>query len=154
VCVCRILLNPAWDRDSPSCRKQYINFDACGSWLGLKEIMIFIAANYVISVRYIKVGETGNSLYFVTCLYPKWDCKRKKNLIVHIFGALWNGGDLTQQKYVNGNMKDWNCCNMYWLKSFRTYDFKTCMSLGIKSQFPAGWAFAGNLSGFSWMILN
>jgi len=35
--------------------------------------MIFIAGYCVIFIRCcIKVGETGN-LYFVTCLYPKWD---------------------------------------------------------------------------------
>jgi hypothetical protein len=38
--------------------------------------MILIAANYVISIRRcIKVGVTGNALYFVTCPYPKWDSK-------------------------------------------------------------------------------
>jgi hypothetical protein len=38
--------------------------------------MIFIAANYVVSIRRfcIKVAVVGNSFY-VTCPYPKWDCK-------------------------------------------------------------------------------
>jgi hypothetical protein len=39
-----------------------------------------MAANYVISIRggCIKVGITGNSLYIVTCPYPKWGCKETR----------------------------------------------------------------------------
>jgi len=54
--------------------------------------MILIAANYVISIRrYSKVGVTGNS-YFVTCPYPRWDCKETW---LYISLELWNGGGWT-----------------------------------------------------------